>query len=286
MFRYLVNRYTMGVLVIVIGIMGLMHFTSFDRPDLTKAEKITKDIFAPLQGGVTRVSNYFSNSLNALFSFREIKKENRELKKKVAQLERENSLLKEYEYQNLRLRELLDFKDSTANDYALVAASVVGHNPSNWFDVITINRGSSDGVERDMPVITGKGLVGRVINVAEDSSDVLLILDSNSAVGGISQVTRTPGIVEGVSENSGFIRMIHIPKDAPLKENQVIVTSGLGGIFPKGLPIGRVTNIQTKSNGLVKEATIRPFVDFNRLEEVFVIGKVFAVKAPTSPEGE
>ncbi|KNZ69566.1 rod shape-determining protein MreC [Thermincola ferriacetica] len=286
MFRYLFNRYTMGVLVVVIGVLVLIHYTSFDRQGLTKAEEIVKDLISPIQAGVMKVTNSISGNMSALLSFGKIKKENDELKKQIAELQKQNNLLKEYEYQNLRLREMLDFKDSIAGNYQLVAASVIGHNPSNWFKVITLNRGNADGIKKDMAVVTDKGLVGRIINVAEHSSDVLLILDNNSAVGGIVQVTRTPGVVEGLSDNSGYVRMIHIPKDAPIRENQVVVSSGLGGIFPKGLPIGRVVRIQTQSNGLVKVALIRPFVDFNRLEEVFIIKQIFAPETSGLAEGE
>ncbi len=283
MFRYLINRYTMGVLVIVIGVLAAMHFTSFDRPDLTIAEKVIKDVVAPLQSGAMRVSEGVSENFTALLSFRTIKKENMDLKKKLASLQDENGRLKEYEYQNLRLRELLDFKDATANQYQLIAASVVGRTPSNWFSVLTINRGSSDGIKKDMAVVTGEGLVGRVINVSGNYSDVMLILDNDSAVGALVQVNRTEGVVEGMPDNTGYVRMIHVPKDAPLRENQVVVSSGLGGVFPKGIPIGRVEKIQTNSDGLVKTAVIRPFVDFDRIEEVFVIKTIYPPVTSAAP---
>ncbi|MFZ5640269.1 MAG: rod shape-determining protein MreC, partial [Bacillota bacterium] len=160
-------------------------------------------------------------------------------------------------------------------DFELVTAKVIGRNSDNWFSTMTINVGTNDGIAKNMAVITGKGLVGRVINVAQYSSEVMLIFDRNSSVGGLSQVTRTPGVLER-DQDTGMLRMIHIPKDLPIREKQTIVTSGFGGIYPPDLPVGMVIKVEIESNGLVKVATVRPFVDFNRLEEVFVVKKTFA----------
>jgi len=273
--RYLINRYVLGFFAIVVLALVLISYTGQDRPTLTPVEKIIKGVVTPLESGVTRVLNSIGDAVGSVFTIGSIKEENKNLKQRVSTLESENLLLKEYEYQNLRLRELLIFKDTVSRSYETVYASVVALNPSNTDKTVTINRGENDGVRKNMAVVTSLGLVGHVINVSGNSAEVMLIVDKNSAVGGLVQVTRTPGIIEGEGNNSGYLKMTHISKEAPVREKQVVVSSGLGGVFPKGLPVGRTTKIEIESNGLEKYAVIRPFVDFNRLEEVMVIKTVF-----------
>lgn len=275
MLRYLINRYVLGFFAIVVLALVLISYTGQDRPTLTPVEKIIKGVVTPLESGVTRVLNSIGDAVGSVFTIGSIKEENKNLKQRVSTLESENLLLKEYEYQNLRLRELLNFKDTVGRSYETVSASVVALNPSNTDKTVTINRGENDGVRKNMAVVTSLGLVGHVINVSGNSAEVMLIVDKNSAVGGLVQVTRTPGIIEGEGNNSGYLKMTHISKEAPVREKQVVVSSGLGGVFPKGLPVGRTTKIEIESNGLEKYAVIRPFVDFNRLEEVMVIKTVF-----------
>ena len=281
MFRYLLNRYVLGFLVLVALALVGVHYTKPDRPRLTPVEKGFKDVLAPFQSGISRVSNSVGDTFSSVFSIGRIKAENTRLKQQVTALESENNLLKGYGYQNLRLRELLNFRDSMQKNFEMAPASVIGRNPDNWFSSMTINLGATDGITKNMPVVAAKGLVGRIISVANYSSEVMLIFDSNSAVGGMSQVTRTPGVLEGIKDNPGMLRMIDIPRDAPIREKQTVVTSGLGGVFPKELPVGKITKIDIEANGLVKVATVRPFEDFNRLEEVFVIKRAF-----TRPGGQ
>lgn len=275
MLRYFLNRYVAGFLALAVLALVLISYTGPGRSNLTPVEKIVKTITTPVESGVTTVINGIGDTFGSVFSIGSIKKENKTLKDQVAKLEAENNLLKEYEYQNLRLRDLLQYKDSIARNFDTTAASVIARNPSNWFQTLTINKGESDGLKKNMAVVTGQGLVGHVINVSSNSAEVSLIISDDSAVGGLVQVTRTPGVVEGLPDNSGLLKMIHISKDAPVRAKQVVISSGLGGIFPKGVPIGRVTEVEIESNGLVKYAMVRPFVDFNRLEEVLVIKTVF-----------
>ena len=122
-----------------------------------------------------------------------------------------------------------------------------------------------------MAVITPRGIVGRVTAAAERSSEVLLVLDPEGAVAGMVRNSRYPGIVEGSVSDQGYLQMIHLPYDSQVRENQTVITSGLGGIFPKGLRIGFITEIIVEPNGLMKKALIQPFVDFDRLEEVLVV---------------
>jgi len=275
LFRYIVNKYVLGFVALVVLALILISYTGRDRANLTPVERIIKNVVTPVEQGVTTVVEGLRDTFGSVFTIGQIRNENEDLKRQVAVLESENIQLKEYEYQNLRFREMLNFKDTLSADYDTLSASVVARNPSNWFKTVTINKGESDGVRKDMAVVTSKGLIGHVINVSGNSAEVLLIIDNSSAVGGLVQVTRTPGVVEGMADNSGYLKMNYLPKEANVREKQLVISSGLGGIFPKGLPIGRITEVEIESNGLVKYAIVRPFADFNRLEEVLVVREVF-----------
>lgn len=275
MLRYIINRYTVGFVILAVFAVTLVNATGEERPGLTLFENIVKTIVTPVESGVSKVVRSVSGTIGTVFTIGSIKEDNKKLKERVASLEAENLLLREYGYQNLRLRDLLKFKDTVGKNYEMVSASVVGRNPSNWFKTLTINRGEADGIQKNMVVMTSLGLVGHVINVSSNSAEVVLIVESSSAVGGLIQVTRTPGVVEGLGDNSGYLKMRYLAKDSPIRVKQVIVSSGLGGIYPKGVPIGRVVKVEIESNGLEKYAILEPFVDFNRLEEVFVIKTVF-----------
>ncbi|MBU7008740.1 rod shape-determining protein MreC [Phosphitispora fastidiosa] len=285
MFRYIVNRYVLGFLSLVVLALVLITYTGQDRKGLSPVERVVKDVVTPVEHGVTGIVNSISDTVGSVFTIGSIKSENKKLQGRISSLEAENNLLREYEYQNLRLRELLQFKDTVARDYNTVSASVVGRNPSNWFRTITVNRGESDGLAKNMAVVTSKGLVGRVINVSADSAEVLLIIDSSSAVGSLIQINRVPGVIEGKADDSGMLKMIHLSKEAPVTAKQTVISSGLGGVFPKGLPIGTITEIELESNGLVKYATVRPFVDFNELEEVLIIRSVSAISETAPLDG-
>lgn len=275
MLRYIINRYTLGFVVLAVITVILVNSTGEERPGLTLFENIIKIVVTPVESGVSKVVRGVRDTFGTVYAIGSIKEDNKKLKDRVAALEAENLLLREYGYQNLRLRELLKFKDTVGKNYEMVSASVVGRNPSNWFKTVTINRGDSDGIKKNMVVMTSLGLVGHVINVSSNSAEVVLIGESSTAVGGLIQVTRTPGVVEGLGDNSGYLKMRYLAKDAPIRVKQVIVSSGLGGIYPKGVPIGRVIKVETESNGLEKYAILESFVDFNRLEEIFIIKTVF-----------
>ena len=263
-----------GLFIIVLLTAALLfgiQQTGFHRPGLSKGEEILRSALAPLQSGVMIVSNKVSGFLSYVTSIAEVRVENERLKDQVNLLITENNRLIEYRQENARLRKLLSFQEAVGSNYSLIAARVIARNPENWYSTLSIDKGQIQGIEKNMPVINDMGLVGRVINVAPDSAEVLLIIDREGAVGGMVQQSRVPGVVEGYGPNTDLLQMIHLAHDAPVYRNQVVITSGLGGIFPKGLRIGYVNNVVPEANGLMKRAYLQPFVDFDRLEEVMVI---------------
>ena len=258
-------------MLIAVLLLVSIRMTGFERPRLSQAEAFLRTLVAPLQSGVMSVGQKVDNFTSQLISFSQLKEENNRLKEEVDRLTAENNLLTEARQENARLQKLLDLKQMIGNEFSLTAAQVTARDLENLHQTLIINKGTEDGLTKDMPVINQQGLVGRIINVTASTAEVLLIMDREGAVGAMVQQTRVPGVVEGLGPNSSQLQMIHIAVDAPVSVNQVVITSGYGGKFPKGLRIGYVTEIVQEDNGLMKKAIIQPFVDFGRLEEVMVV---------------
>lgn len=281
------SRWNKSLLVVIVGvgiILAMMISTSQERAELTLPEEILRDSLAPLQQGVTAVSDRISDFFEGIWAYARVKQDNQRLKKEVGQLQERVNALEEMQYENIRLREALGYVETTRDKYNLEPAQVIARDPRNWFSTITINRGKSDGIQKNMPVITQQGLVGRIVSVSDNTASVLLLLDNRSAVGGLIDINRQPGVVEGMNDKAGFVRMIHIARDANVKAGQKVITSGFGSLFPKEIPVGKVVEVKTEPSGLLKFAIVRPFVDFNRLEEVFVIKNIYT--PPTVGEEE
>jgi rod shape-determining protein MreC len=170
----------------------------------------------------------------------------------------------------------------------LLAARVVGFNPGGLTGNIVIDRGAGDGIKRDMSVITAEGLVGSVAEVYPYAARVELILHPKSAVGGIVQraSSRVSGILVGNASTPMLPNLLNLARDADIQVGDTILTSGFGGIFPKGLVIGVVARVSNAEGGLLKYAQIQPTVDFERLEEVMVITNIrdYANLESTTPE--
>lgn len=242
------------------------------------ASGVLKEATAPLTGALTWTVGKVQGSLEALLSLGRLQAENEQLKRQVIELQAKIIQMEEYRQENLRLKQLLAYKEASISTWQLKVAPVVARSPSNWFSTLTIGLGSNDGIRKDQVVLTPAGVVGRIIRVFPRTSEVLLLLDREGAVGAMVQSSRLLGVVEASSDYRGYLQMIHLSHDAPIQENDIVLTSGLGGIFPKGLPLGRVVKILPEPDGLRKRAIIEPAVDFNRLEEVLVITQVLKGK--------
>jgi rod shape-determining protein MreC len=177
---------------------------------------------------------------------------------------------------------MVGYKQS-AHQFDTVAARVIGRESDTWSSMIIIDRGTGSGIQNDMPVVTPAGLVGRVVEAGLNSSKVQLILDPRSSVGTIVQraESRVTGIVRGDVSNPTMPQMVNIPKNADVVEGDVIVTSGFGGIFPKGIVVGLVSSLQNDAGGLLKIGVLETAVDFQKLEDVMVI--TASREAPPEP---
>jgi rod shape-determining protein MreC len=198
---------------------------------------------------------------------RHLREENKHLQREVAVLQRRTDQLEEQSLETQRLQRLLAMRESPQAGF--LTARVVGKDATNWFKTILLDRGSQEGVRRNQPVLAPDGLVGRVVEVTPTSAKVQLLTDPVSAVGGLVQRTRVTGIVSG---NLGAgARVRYLPLLADVVGGDEVVTSGMGGVFPKGIPVGRITAVERRSGALFQEASLQPLVDLGRLEEVMIL---------------
>jgi rod shape-determining protein MreC len=198
---------------------------------------------------------------------RALRDENLRLQREAAILQRRISQLEEQALETQRLQGLLAMRETSQAKY--LAARVVGKDATNWFKTILIDRGSQSGLRRNQPVVAPDGVVGRVVEVTPTAAKIQLITDPVSAAGGLIQRTRVTGIVSG---NLGAgLKVRYLPLLADIVVGDEVITSGMGGVFPKGVPLGRVTAVERRSGALFQEATLAPKVDLARLEEVLIL---------------
>jgi rod shape-determining protein MreC len=227
---------------------------------------------SPIQRAIVWTVSSAQDAWYGYVDLRHTHQENLELRRQVLALRVRDERVDELQAENARLRRIVSF-DEAQSDIRLVTASVVAFGPDPKFRSIRIGRGSVDGIRQGMPVVTPDGVVGRVSRVYEAASDVLLIIDPTSAVAALSQRTRTRATARGVGDVTR-IRLDFIVKSDDIEEGDILVTAPSGGLFPKGLRMGRVTHVtesSDSSHGLFKGAELIPAVDFDRLEEVQVV---------------
>jgi rod shape-determining protein MreC len=173
----------------------------------------------------------------------------------------------EIELANKRLRNLLNFQKTPTNP--VVAAEVIGKDPSGWFKTVIIDKGRSDGLQKGLPVVLPTGIAGQVIEVSGHYAKVMLIIDRNSAVDALVQRSRARGIIKGASADK--CRFEYVLRKHDVQIGDIVIASGLDGVYPKGLRIGRVSDLGERSSDIFYEITVTPFVDYEKLEEVLVI---------------
>ena len=231
------------------------------------AEKLVAEITAPFQRFFTGTISIARNIWRSYFFLVETRQDNLLLKKKIDLLKIENSKYQELLLANQRLQKLLNFQENT--DEPLLPARVIGWDSSGLFKSIIIDKGANDGLRINMPVVNSEGAVGRVVSVSPDYAQVLLVTDQNSAVDGLVQRSRGRGMVKGRGSSECYFD--YVIKTCDIKTGDIIVTSGLGRIFPKGLYLGIVKEINDSPNKLFKDVRVAPAVDFSKLEEVLIV---------------
>jgi len=223
-------------------------------------------VIAPLQAAVSHSIDFLAGIWETYFQLASAARENRELRTALRHALERNERMKEIEISNRHLRSLLAFKESTA--HRVVAAEVVGRDPSPWFRTVVIDKGKNDQVIKGLPVLVPEGVAGQVIDASADFAKVMLITDPTSAVDALVQRTRSRGIVQG--QFSGKCALNYVLRKHDVQIGDTVISSGLDGVFPKGHRIGQVSEVARGDAGVFQEITITPFVDFEKLELVLV----------------
>ena len=267
--KRLPTRSTVLIILIALSLAGI----ALDQnEDLQPVEDLVLRFIAPIQEKLTSLGNNISDLTQTTRDLRELRRRNEELHDLADSLTIENVRLKEIESENETLRRLLSFTQANpTHSYkaAEVKGRVIGRDPGNFLSYLTIDSGSQQGIEKGMPVVTELGLVGRITEVGSNWAKVMLIIDPSSSVNALIQSSRATGVVEG--QVGGSLVMKYIPQRDTVNVNDIVLTSGLGGNFPKMLIIGQVTAVYQRDIEMFQQADIRPTVDFNNLEIVLVI---------------
>jgi rod shape-determining protein MreC len=269
------------LLLILIALAGfVLHRTGV----LQSAEGLLLRLTVPLQEGASRVTEQFGELAQTARDLRGLRQRNEELEAENARLLLENVRLKEVEVENTQLRDLLNFAQADPSlemQGARVVGQVIGQDPSNLQRYIILDVGREAGIAHNMPVTTDRGLVGRISDVGDGWSRVLLITDVSSSVNAVTQSTRASGLVQGQAD--GSLVMGSISQEDVVSVGDTVFTSGLGGNFPGQILIGQVVKVERKDYELYQTAIVQPTVDFRRLEAVLVITDFKPVE-PTVPE--
>jgi len=230
-------------------------------------ESIVVWFFSPIQNILTSATSSISDVFDHYFFLVETSKENDRLLLEVNLLSKKNNDLLERNKLLKRSDNLIEFLDDGERPF--VIAKVIGYDATQWSKVIFINRGTNDKVQKNSSVINNAGVIGHVIHVSSNSSKVLLITDSRSAVDSLFQETRESGITVGTGEN--ICEMKFVPISAKVNLGDKVLSSGLGGVFPKGLVVGTVVDIVKKSQELFQDIMVAPSADLSNVEEVIVL---------------
>ncbi len=260
------------VLLIVLALVGLVvHATGLLQP----LEDLVIRITTPLQQGMSLLAARFGELAQTVRDLRDLRQRNEALQGENDRLLLENVRLREVQHEAALLRDLLDFKQSNPT-FTVQGAHVIGRDPSNVQQYAILDIGREEGIERNMPVVTDRGLVGRIYEVGQGWSRVLLIIDSRSFVNALTQSTRANGLVQGQAD--GTLAMLDIPQAETVSVGDTVFTSGLGGNFPRQILIGQITEVKRKDYELYQEAAVQPTVDFQHLEAVLIITDFAAVE--------
>lgn len=282
-----------GIRLVIFALAALVLMALQATGQLQPVQSAITQLTSPAQTGATGLTESLTDAIAFVAELRNLRQRNAELEQVNNSLLVENFELREVERENQLLREMLRFAQTRPGlelRGAQLVARVIGQESNNFLEYIMLDLGSAHGIEVGMAVVTDQGLVGRISSVTDSTSKVLLITDASSAVNAIMQSSRLNGVVRGVP--GGDLVMDYIPQSGLFSIGEVVLTSGLGGRFPKGIPIGQVVEIRQRDIDVFQQAVVRPTVDFTRLELVMVVTNfdpledVPELLVPVTPEEE
>lgn len=263
------RRRAIITVVSVVLIICLVYFTARDRDRLTLAEQAVREVFAPVARGASIVGREISSLMSFLSSIGQMKHDNERLKQELDAANAALLELGEAEVENKRLRDALAMVKPMSG--RAVVATVAYRDPGNWLESVVIDKGSKAGIANGQAVVNTKGVVGRVTSVTPNTATVLLAVDSRNSIGGVDSRSRDFVVLEGAGDGSGVLLARPLGVEPDLAVGDVMITSGMGGVYPKGHAVGDIIWVERGKYGVSQLAYVRPRVDFHRLEEVIVL---------------
>jgi rod shape-determining protein MreC len=254
--------------ILAVVSLTLLTWKVKNRMPVVFFESVILSMTQPLQQTLTSTTRSLKGVWNGYLYLVHTEQENARLREEVKWLRQENHRYLETYLQYQRLQRLLDFREQMPVD--AVAAEVIGRSSNSWTEIIYLNRGTRDRVVKGLPVVTHEGLVGQVIHAAPGLAQIMLLTDFRSGVDALVQRTRTSGVVSGRGRDMAELKFL--PVGADLQPGDRLLSSGMGGVFPKGLIIGEVKSIR-RNGKQSQRVEVQPSVDFSHLEEVLVLLK-------------
>ena len=262
----------LGIIITIIILVLLIFLTNVDVKNFTYFETVASSIVNPVQKVFNDIKNKVQGNTSYFDDLEKVKSENEELKKKNSQLEMQVRELEVLKADNKTLQEYMNLTQKYV-EYSTIPANVITRDVSNYGSNIIIDVGSDDGIRENMTVIADKGLVGYVLSVTSNTAKVQVIIDSASTVSCNLTTSNESILCKGTLDNNQNLRATYIPTSAELIQGDTVTTSGLGGIYHRGIFIGTVKEIVTTSNVTDRYAVIEPAVDFSKTYTVLVIKK-------------
>lgn len=259
-----------GIIITIIILILIVVFSNIKTENKSFLEGTLSKIVMPLQNGLVYLKNKLARNDSFFTNVENLKKENEELKKKNIELEESLRELEIIKSENDVLKDYMQMAEKYA-DYTTIPANVINKDTSNYSYTIVINVGTNNGVQNNMAVISENGLVGYVISASDSTSKVQTIVDPASNVSATISTTRDAIVCKGILENTDKIKATYIPTEANIVIGDSIETSGMGGIYPKGIHIGTIKEIKNTKNTIDRYAIVETAVDFSKLETVLVV---------------
>ena len=259
-----------GIIITVIILVILVVFTNSNVNQVSFVENIFNVLVMPVQNGFTYLKNKISGNDSYFADMDTLKQENEELKQKNSELEQSLRELEIIKAENETLKEYVNLKDKYA-DYNTIPADVINRDISNYSSTVVINVGTDDGIKEGMTVIADSGLVGHIVTVTSNTAKVQTIVDTASAVTSTISTTDDTIVVQGTLDDKTALKATFIPTDAVVLQGDSVETSGIGGIYPKGIHIGTIREVVNTNNITDRYAIVDTAVDFTKLNTVLVI---------------
>ncbi|WP_339059922.1 rod shape-determining protein MreC [Tepidibacillus marianensis] len=274
MFSKLFGNKHLIILLFSIIILFILVMTTLGSRELTWPEKFVKDSTSMLQGVIYKPANAIAGFFQDIYQFSLVFKENKSLKSSLHQYSQVVAEVNQLRAENQRLKDMLGYKQKVVNQYQLKMANVISRSPDRWNNMLVIDQGLKDGIQKDMAVITTQGLVGKIYNVSNFSANVQLISDSEHGGFIFAAIQSNPqayGVIDGYDVTKNELKLTKIELDIKLEPGQLVTTSNLGGTFPNGLVIGKIVRVDEGENGFTKTAYVRPEANLYHIDDVFVV---------------